>query len=252
MRGLRHKVTIVTGAARGIGEATARRLHDEGGTVAVLDLDERGGKALVAELGEERALFATCDVTDEQQVAAAVGATVARFGRVDALVNNAGVNAHFDPERMTAEEWNRFMAIDLTSAWLCSKHALPELRRQGGGVIVNISSIHAHLTMKGFFPYAAAKSGLIGLTRSLALDCAPYGTRVVAICPGFTRTRLVSFADEPDPAAAEAAALEMQPFKRFAEPSEIASVIAFALSDDASFVNGVALEVDGGLSARMP
>src|SRR5262245_5631989 len=127
MRGLRDKVTIVTGGSQGIGEATARRLHDEGGAVAVLDIDERPGEALAAELGE-RALFAACDVADEGQVAAAVAATVARFGRVDALVNNAGVNAHFDPERMTMEDWNRFMAIDLASAWLCSKYVLRELR----------------------------------------------------------------------------------------------------------------------------
>jgi NAD(P)-dependent dehydrogenase (short-subunit alcohol dehydrogenase family) len=250
MRGLRDKVTIVTGGGQGIGEATARRLLQEGGAVAVLDIDERAGKAVVAELGDERALFVPCDVGEEGSVASAVAATLARFGRIDALVNNAGVNAAFDAERMTVEEWNRFMAVDLASAWLCSKHVLPELRRRGGGVIVNIASIHARLTIKGFFPYAAAKSGLIGLTRSLALDYAPDGTRVVAIAPGFTRTRLVTFGDNPDPVAAEAESLEMQPFKRFAEPSEIASVIAFALSDDASFVNGVTIEVDGGLSAR--
>jgi NAD(P)-dependent dehydrogenase (short-subunit alcohol dehydrogenase family) len=252
MRGLRDKVTIVTGAARGIGEATARRLHAEGGAVALLDLDEREGKAVAADLGEERALFAACDVSDEGQVAAAVAAAAARFGRVDALVNNAGVNAYFDPAGMTVEQWNRFMAVDLTSAWLCSKHVLPELRRRGGGVIVNIASIHAHLTAKGMFPYAAAKSGLVGLTRSLALEVAGEGIRVVAVCPGFVRTRLVtdSFVDAPDPAAAEAAAIAMQPIGHIADPSEIASVIAFALSDDASFVTGVAIEADGGLSAR--
>lgn len=252
MRGLRDKVTIVTGAARGIGEATARRLHEEGGAVAALDLDEREGKAVVASLGEERAIFIPCDVADEGQVVAAVTATVARFGRVDALVNNAGVNAYFDPERMTVEQWDRFMSVDLASAWLCSKHVLPHLRRQGGGVIVNIASIHAHLTAKGMFPYAAAKSGLVGLTRSLALEYAAEGIRVVAICPGYVRTRLVmdTIVDAPDPAAAEAAALAIQPMGRIGEPAEIASVIAFALSDEASFVNGVALEADGGLSAK--
>jgi len=252
MRGLEGKVTIVTGAARGIGEATARRLHQEGGFVALLDLDEREGKAVAADLGEERALFVACDVAEEEQVAAAVAATVERFGRVDALVNNAGVNAYFDPERMTVEEWNRFMGVDLASAWLCSKHVLPELRRQGGGVIVNIASIHAHLTTRGMFPYAAAKSGMVGLTRSLALDLAPHGIRVVAICPGYVRTRLVEegFVAAPDPAAAEAEAIAMQPLGRIADPPDIASVIAFALSDDAGIITGVALEADGGLSAR--
>jgi NAD(P)-dependent dehydrogenase (short-subunit alcohol dehydrogenase family) len=252
MRGLQGRVTIVTGAARGIGEATARRLHAEGGLVALLDLDEREGKAVAADLGEERVMFAACDVADEAQVAAAVDAAAERFGGVDALVNNAGVNAYFDPERMTLAEWERFMAVDLGSAWLCSKHVLPRLRSRGGGVIVNVASIHAHLTVKGMFPYAAAKSGLVGLTRSLALEVAAEGIRVVAICPGYVRTRLVedAFADAPDPAAAEAEAIAMQPVGRIADPAEIASVITFALSDEASFVTGVALEADGGLSAR--
>ncbi len=252
MRGLQDRTAVVTGAANGIGAATTRRLHEEGARVALLDVDEANGKALAEELGASTALFAACDVTSEEQVAAAVAAVVARFGTVDVLVNNAGVNAYFDAERMTVADWERFFALDLRAAWLCSKHVLPHLRRRRRGVIVNIASIHARLTTPGMFPYAAAKSGVVGLTRSLALDYAHEGIRVVAVCPGWTRTRLVeeALAGRPDPPAAWAQALAVHPLGRIAEPEEIAAVVAFAASDDASFVTGVALEVDGGLSAR--
>jgi NAD(P)-dependent dehydrogenase (short-subunit alcohol dehydrogenase family) len=252
MRGLQDQVAVVTGAANGIGAATTRRLHHEGARVALLDVDQAGGKVLADQLGAERALFVGCDVTIEEQVAAAVSATVDHFGRVDVLVNNAGVNAYFDAETMTLEEWERFFALDLRACWLCSKHVLPHLRRQRRGVIVNVASIHARLTVKGMFPYAAAKSGIVGLTRSLALDYGSEGIRVVAVSPGWTRTRLVeeALAQQPDPQAARAQALAMHPLGRIAEPDEIAAVVAFAASADASFITGVAIAVDGGLSAR--
>jgi NAD(P)-dependent dehydrogenase (short-subunit alcohol dehydrogenase family) len=252
MRGLQDRVAIVTGAANGIGAATARRLHQEGAMVALLDIDHTNGKLLAEQLGGQRALFIGCDATIEQQVAAAVATTVERFQRVDVLVNNAGVNAYFDAETMTLQEWERFFALDLRACWLCSKHVLAHLRRQQQGVIVNIASIHARLTTRGMFPYAAAKSGILGLTRSLALDYGSEGIRVVAVSPGWTRTRLVqeALAHQPDPQAALAQALAIHPLGRIAEPDEIAAVVAFAASEDASFITGVAIQVDGGLSAR--
>jgi NAD(P)-dependent dehydrogenase (short-subunit alcohol dehydrogenase family) len=252
MRGLQDRVAVVTGAANGIGAATAHRLHQEGARVALLDVDQASGKALADQLGAERALFVACDVTSEEQIAAAVGATIEGFGRVDVLVNNAGVNAYFDAETMTLQEWERFFALDLRACWLCSKHVLPHLRRQRRGVIVNVASIHARLTVKGMFPYAAAKSGIVGLTRSLALDYGSQGIRVVAVSPGWTRTRLVeeALAQQPDPQAARAQAQAIHPLGRIAEPDEIAAVVAFAASEDASFITGVAIPVDGGLSAR--
>ena len=252
MRGLQDRVAVVTGAANGIGAATMRRLHQEGAKVALLDIDQTGGEALADQLGAGRALFVACDVTSEEQVAAAVGATTERFGRVDILVNNAGVNAYSDAEAMTLEAWEDFFALDLRACWLCSKHVLPHLRRQRRGVIVNIASIHARLTVKGMFPYAAAKSGIVGLTRSLALDYGSQGIRVVAISPGWTRTRLVeeALAQQPDPQAAWAQTLAVHLLGRIAEPDEIAAVVAFAASEDASFITGVTIPVDGGLSAR--
>jgi NAD(P)-dependent dehydrogenase (short-subunit alcohol dehydrogenase family) len=251
MRGLQDRVAVVTGAANGIGAATARRLHQEGAKVALLDIDHPNGK-LPEQLGGQRTLFIGCDATSEEQVAAAVATTMERFERVDVLVNNAGVNAYFDAETMTLQEWERFFALDLRACWLCSKHVLPHLRRQQRGVIVNIASIHARLTTKGMFPYATAKSGILGLTRSLALDYGSEGIRVVAVSPGWTRTRLVqeALAQQPDPQTALAHALAIHPLGRIAEPDEIAAVVAFAASEDASFITGVAIQVDGGLSAR--
>lgn len=168
------------------------------------------------------------------------------------LVNNAGRNANFDAEAMTEADWDAFFAVDLKSAWLCAKHALPHLRAHGGGAIVNVSSIHAIATLDGFFPYAAAKSALTGLTRSLALDYGPHDVRVNCVCPGFTDTRLVreSMDRSDDPSAAERAMVAGVALGRIAAPAEIAATIAFLASDEASYVTGATLYVDGGLTAR--
>ena len=143
-------------------------------------------------------------------------------------------------------------AVDLKGAWLCAKHALRPMKRAGRGSIVNIASIHATLTMAGMFPYAAAKSGLVGLTRSLALDYAPLGIRVNAVLPGWTRTRLVEewFAMQPDPGAAERHVLAVHPLRRIATPAEVANLVAFVASDEASAVTRAALAVDCGLGVQ--
>ena len=192
------------------------------------------------------------DVTREADVERLVAEVVARDGAVDVLVNNAGINAYFDAAAMTEAEWDAVFAVDLKGAWLCAKHVLAHMRRRRRGAIVNISSIHAQLTMAGMFPYAAAKSGLIGLTRSLALDCARDNIRVNAVLPGWTRTRLVEewFARQPDPAAAEQRILDVHPGGRIATPDEIARVVAFVASDDASAMTGASVAVDCGLGVR--
>jgi NAD(P)-dependent dehydrogenase (short-subunit alcohol dehydrogenase family) len=167
-------------------------------------------------------------------------------------VNNAGVNAYFDAATMTEAEWDTVFAVDLKGAWLCAKHALGPMRQRRRGSIVNIASIHARLTMAGMFPYAAAKSGLVGLTRSLALDCARENIRVNVILPGWTRTRLVEdwFRMQPDAAAAEQSVLDAHPMGRIATPSEIAAVVAFVASDDAAAMTGASVSVDCGLGIR--
>ncbi len=185
------KIAIVTGGARGIGRAIVEKFALEGATVAVFDVLGDAGPRV--------------DVTVDADVAAGVRRVEHEFGRVDVLVNNAGVNAYYDATAMTEAEWERVFAVDLKGAWLCAKHVLPGMAQRGRGAIVNIASIHASLTIAGMFPYAAAKSGLVGLSRSLALDYAPKGIRVNVVSPGWTRTHLVDewFARQPDPAAAE-------------------------------------------------
>ena len=168
------------------------------------------------------------------------------------LVNNAGVNANYDARAITEAEWDAFFAVDLKSAWLCAKHTLPYMLSAGGGAIVNVSSIHAVVTLEGFFPYAAAKAGLAGLTRSLALDYGVHGVRVNCLCPGFTDTRLVreSMDRASDPDGAARAMASGVALRRIAHPQEIAGAIAFLASADASYVTGATLFVDGGLTAR--
>lgn len=245
------RVAFVTGGARGIGRATVERLASEGARVAFCDLDADVGGQAAAEIGYDVRFF-SCDIADEHQIAGAVAHTLAALGDVTVLVNNAGVNANFDMATMTTDEWDRFMAVDLRAAWLTAKHVVAGMQDAGGGAIVNVSSMHGFVTLKGFFPYAAAKSGLLGLTRSMALDYGERGIRVNAVCPGFIRTRLVqdSIDLNPDPKAAEAAMLRGVALQRMAEPAEVAAAIAFLASDDASYITGASLMVDGGLTAR--
>jgi NAD(P)-dependent dehydrogenase (short-subunit alcohol dehydrogenase family) len=162
------------------------------------------------------------------------------------------VNAYLDATTMSESDWDGVFAVDLKAAWLTCKHVLPHLMAKRGGAIINISSIHARLTSPGMFPYAAAKAGVEGLTRSLALDYGPYNVRVNAVAPGFTRTHLVEewLAQQPDPRAAEQAVLAQHPLGRMAEPAEVAAVVVFLASDLASAVTGAVVSVDCGLSAR--
>jgi len=238
------KVAIVTGGSRGIGRAIVEKFAAEGARVTCFDRDEAGTP--------ERVTFVAADVTREAEVARGVADVLSRHGRIDILVNNAGVNAYFDAEAMTESQWDAVFAVDLKGAWLCAKHVLPAMRARGRGSIVNISSIHATLTIAGMFPYAAAKSALVGLTRSLALDYAPLGIRVNAVSPGWTRTRLVEewFGMQPDPAAAEASVLKVHPLRRIATPMEVANLVAFVASDEASAITGASLAVDCGLGVQ--
>ena len=239
------ELVLVTGAARGIGAATVRVLTAAGAVVAACDVDP-----VPAEHDRVRAFdFDVADASAVQDAVSEIGRTC---GAPSGLVNCAGINGGFDAASMTTGEWDRFMAVDLRSAWLMSKQVLPAMRSAGRGSIVNVASIHARMTEAGTFPYAAAKSGIIGLTRGMALDEGPAGIRVNAVSPGYTRTRLVEDAWRAtgDPAAAEAAVSALHPLRRIGEPGEVAGVIAFLLSDLASFITGADIHVDGGLGSR--
>jgi NAD(P)-dependent dehydrogenase (short-subunit alcohol dehydrogenase family) len=244
---LEGKSVLVTGGARGIGAAIAEAVVGEGGSVALLDIDPAGAET-AARLSAQ---FFPCDVRELAQVERAVADAQAALGGLDGLVNNAGINAYFDAVAMTEEQWDSVFAVDLKAAWMLAKAALPGLIERRGA-IVNISSIQARLTLRGFFPYAAAKAGLEGLTRSLALDYAPAGVRVNAVAPGYTQTHLVDewLGLQDDPKATLESVLANIPLGRMAEPREIGDVVAFLLSDQASAITGATLAVDCGTGAR--
>jgi NAD(P)-dependent dehydrogenase (short-subunit alcohol dehydrogenase family) len=245
------EIAIVTGGARGIGKAVVEVFVAHGARVVFCDLDPGLGKSVEDEVGRN-AKFMTADVSSESDIAAVAETCTKAFGPATILVNNAGVNANFDATTMTGDDWDRFMGVDLKSAWLGAKYVLPHMRHVGRGAIVNVASMHALATLEGFFPYAAAKSGLVGMTRSLALDWGPHGIRVNAVAPGYIRTRLVqdSIDRNPDPAAAEQSMVRGIALRRIGEPVEIANVIRFLASDDASYISGTTIHIDGGVTAR--
>jgi NAD(P)-dependent dehydrogenase (short-subunit alcohol dehydrogenase family) len=251
---LQGKVAVVTGGAQGIGAAIVGTFLTEGAHTVFLDRDTDRGRHTAAELaaGGTAPVFLPCDVSAGAEVGECTARVLAEHGRIDILVNNAGVAAYHDAARMSEDDWDAVFLVDLKAVWLCCRSVLPAMRAAGSGSIVNISSIHARLTSAGSFPYAAAKAGVSGLTRSLALDEGPRGIRVNAVCPGYTRTRLVQdYLDQHrDPAAAERAIAAAHPLRRIAEPAEVAAVVAFLASDQASYVTGSEVFVDGGLSAR--
>ena len=240
---LHDKIAVVTGGSRGIGRAIIEKFIAEGASVTNIDLSWTG-VAL--------APFVRADVTREADVQRAMKEVKDTHGRIDILVNNAGVNAYFNAETMTEDQWEGVFAVDLKGAWLCAKHVLPGMKERRCGSIVNIASIHASLTTAGMFPYAAAKSGLVGLTRSLALDYAGFGIRVNAVSPGWTRTELVEewFRMQDNPAAAEASVMQAHPMHRIAKPIEVANLVTFVASDEASAITGSSFAVDCGLGIQ--
>ena len=241
---------LVTGGSRGIGEAIVETSLVEGARVSFIDVEAGAGRALLARLGEDRLSFHVGDVRNSADIERAVEGAKARFGSVTALVNNAGRNSYADPVAMTEAQWDDVFSVDLKSAWLMARAVLPDMLAARAGVILNIASIHADMTYAGMFPYAAAKSGLVGLTRSLALEVGPSQIRVNALSPGYTETALVTeFFALRDPQLREQV-LAAHPMRRMAKPSEIAACAVFLISPEASFVTGANWRVDGGLSAR--
>ncbi|HEY4169594.1 MAG TPA: glucose 1-dehydrogenase [Reyranella sp.] len=240
---------LVTGGSRGIGAAIVEKALAEGANVSFVDIDAAAGEAFVAGLGNNAA-FELADIRDAADIARAHSRLVAKFGPVTGLVNNAGRNSYADPVTMTEAQWDDVFGVDLKSAWLCGRAVLPGMLAAGQGSIVNIASTHATSTYRGYFPYAAAKSGLVGLTRSLALEVGPQQVRVNALSPGWTETALVAEYFAKGPPETRSSVLAAQPLGRIATPAEIASVAVFLLSDEASFVTGANWAVDGGLGAR--
>jgi NAD(P)-dependent dehydrogenase (short-subunit alcohol dehydrogenase family) len=244
---LEGKVAIVTGAAKGIGAAIVEACVREGARVAALDLDSAGVEALAEKLrdGGADVLALRADVTRSADIAKAFDAVLARWSRVDILVNNAGGFAVIrDTEDITEEEWQAILASNLTSAFLCSKAALPIMKRQRYGRIVNLASVVGRAgAVRVTSPYAAAKAGVIGFTRHLALEVGADGITVNAVAPGTTATERVLKARTPEDTRRVAEAI---PVRRLGEPGEIADAVVFLASDAAAFINGATLDVNGG------
>jgi NAD(P)-dependent dehydrogenase (short-subunit alcohol dehydrogenase family) len=239
---------LVTGGARGIGAAIVEAALARGATVSFVDVDAEAGTELASRL--DACCFFPADITNNDSIHRAVEELVAANGSVTGLVNNAGRNAYGDPISLTEAEWDDVFAVDLRGAWLVARAVLPTMVAAHHGSIVNIASVHATLTAAGMFPYAAAKSGLIGLTRSLALEVGPHQVRVNAVSPGYTRTPLLDDHLTRAEAGEEERIVNVHPLHRIGTPAEIAAVVCFLLSDDASFVTGAEWIVDGGLSVH--
>lgn len=242
---------LVTGGSQGIGAAIVVDGAQEGARVSFLDIDVERGEALASKLNSEgyQVQFEKSDVSKFASFKSAFDIAVAKFGPVTAACSNAGRNSYADPVTYTDDEWESFFALDFKSSWYIAKLCLPEMRKAKKGSIVLISSIHGRMTAPNYFPYSGAKGGLIGLARNFALDEGPSNIRANTVSPGYTLTALVhSYFDLfPD---RKAIAEAVQPMSRMGDPSEIAKVVSFVLSDDASFINGADLMVDGGLHAR--
>jgi NAD(P)-dependent dehydrogenase (short-subunit alcohol dehydrogenase family) len=249
---LANKHIFVTGGAKGIGEAIVRDSAKEGAKVSFVDIDVTASEKLVSELTAlgQKVVFVKADVANFEQLKAAFNHVVDKFGEVSGVVNNAGVNSHADPVTMTDKEWDDFFAIDMKPVWLTAKLALPAMRKAKGGSIVNICSIHGRLTYPGFFPYGAAKSAVLGLTRNLALDEGKHEIRVNAVSPGYILTDLTKTWLSGEAGRTERAN-SIQPLGRMGEPIEIAKVVTFLLSDKSTYVSGSDWAVDGGLGARI-
>jgi NAD(P)-dependent dehydrogenase (short-subunit alcohol dehydrogenase family) len=243
------KVALVTGGGSGLGEVCTRRFAAEGAKVAVLDVDAVNGERVAAELraGGAEAVFLQCDVTDAAGTQSTIDAVVKRFGRLDVALNNAGIAGILLPlTDYPPATWERVLAINLSGVFHCMRAQIPHMVRQGGGAIVNMASLLGTVGFAATAAYTAAKHGVVGLTKIAALEYGPAGVRVNAVGPSFIRTPLTTGA-LPEEAWAGLAA--SHPLKRCAEPAEIAGMVAFLGSDEASYVTGSLHLVDGGYAA---
>jgi NAD(P)-dependent dehydrogenase (short-subunit alcohol dehydrogenase family) len=240
------RVIVVTGAAKGIGQSTARAFHDVGDAVAILDVDPAGAE--LAKSFGSRGLYVRCDVSRQLEVDGAFQAIVGQFGGVDILVNNAGIQHYGTVTETSEQEWDRVLGINLKSAFLCSKAAIPSMMARGRGVIINVASVQAFLSQHRVAPYTTSKTALLGLTRSIAVDYAPQ-IRCVAVCPGTVDTPMLRDAVQlsPNPQEVLDECNQMHPVKRIATPDEVADLILFLASDKAGFITGQPIRIDGGL-----
>jgi NAD(P)-dependent dehydrogenase (short-subunit alcohol dehydrogenase family) len=248
------KVAVVTGAASGIGRVTALALAAEGARVGIADVDEGGGEAVAARIREAggEAFYRRTDVTSLADLEAVIGQAADEHGSLDVLVNNAAVAVAGSVGEMAEEDWARVVDVNLSGVWRGMRAAIPRMAAQGSGSIVNLSSVQAHVGFVGWAGYAAAKGGVDALTRQAAVEYAPRGIRINAVVPGTIATEMNEriMRESPDPAAVLAGWTTMHPMGRVGQPKEVAAAIMFLASDEASFVTGELLRVDGGMIVK--
>jgi NAD(P)-dependent dehydrogenase (short-subunit alcohol dehydrogenase family) len=246
------KVALVTGGASGIGRATALTLAREGAKLVVADLNEEGGQQTVHMITEQggEAIFVQTDVTQPIAVEALISKTVETYGRLDCAHNNAGISG--GGRALTAEyseaRWHQVIAVNLTGVWLCMKYEIPQMLSQGSGAIVNTASVAGLIGGRGLAAYVASKHGVVGLTKTAALEYAPQGIRVNCVCPGVIHTPMTA-RGLSDPAR-RARIIASEPMGRVGTPEEIAEAVVWLCSDAASFVTGHTMTVDGGFVAQ--
>lgn len=251
----REHVTVVTGAGSGIGRGIALRFAEAGAAVVVADVNATNGEAVAAECRDlgARALFCRTDVARAAECRTLIEFTLANFGQVDSLINNAGVNFVKPTLEMEEADWDRVVDVDLKGTFLCSRYALEAMVPRRQGSIVNIASVHTVATLGEAAPYAAAKGGVEMMTKALAIEFAPYNIRINAVSPGLTDTQI--WADiqtaAADPEAARQHWFDNIPLGRVQSPREVANVVLFLVSDAASYITGANLFSDGGMTALL-
>ena len=253
-----NKVAVITGGAMGIGRACAMAFAGEGAAVVIADVNAERGRETVEEIRGKggKALLVIADVSKAQDAERIAKETVGSFGRLDILHNNAAIQTFGSVTTMPEDVWDRTLAVNLKSVYLCAKYAIPEMEKAGGGAIVNTSSVQGLATQKGVAAYAAAKGGINALTRNMALDYAEKNIRVNSICPGSIDTPLLRGIAElwakDDPEGAMRGWGKTYPLGRIGRPEEVADLVLFLAGRRASFITGATFVIDGGLLAKLP
>jgi len=249
--GLDGKVVLITGAAKGIGKGCAQVLAKMGARIGVVDLDDTAGPLTAKEIEASggKAVFFKTDVAKTDDVRKMIAGAIESFGQLDVLVNNAGYHISKNVEETSEQEWDYIINTNLKSVFLCSKYAIPHLRKTRG-VIINMSSMVGLVGQRNAGAYSATKGGMIAMTKGMALDFARDGIRVNCVCPGWVATPLVEdwFGQQPDPQAAREYIYGRHPLGRISTPAEVANAVAFLCSEASSFITGVALPVDGAVT----
>ena len=244
------KIVVVTGAAKGIGAAIARLFQEADALVILIDIDAEAVN-LFREQGK-KTQFYLCDVSSSQQVKDTFKKIEERFGRIDALINNAGIQSHGKVADMEEEVWDRTINVNLKSAFLCSKYAIPLMKESASPAIVNIASVQALVCEENASAYIASKAGMLGLTKAIAVDYAPH-IRCVAVCPGAVNTEMLKndllMSDDPDKFLQDTRNIHL--VKKIAEPADVASLVVFLASDRAGFCTGEYYRMDGGIGAKI-